>query len=71
VLTKRPERLERMFNRTGLEGRCPAPGAWFKSLVEAETCKLGHEIRFSGSARWPLPNGWVGTTIESDQYLPR
>src|SRR5450755_643125 len=31
VLTKRPERLERMFNRTGLDGRCPAPGAWFKS----------------------------------------
>jgi hypothetical protein len=26
VLTKRPERLERMFNRTGLDGRCPAPG---------------------------------------------
>ena len=73
VLTKRPERLARMFNGTGPAGRDYAPGVWFTSLVEAETHRLGNEVKFFGAdaQRWPLPNAWVGTSIESDDYVGR
>jgi protein gp37 len=63
VLTKRPERLARMLN---------AGNAAFRSMVQAEIRQLSQTRRpTSDLDRWPLPNVWVGTSIESDDYVRR
>ncbi len=69
ILTKRPERY-----RSVLNGPCDchgghAPGIHFRSDVQYQTHLLGHEV--DCMATWPLPNVWLGTSIESDRYTRR
>ncbi len=69
VLTKRPRRYVMVLDAPcGCAGG-HAPGAHFRSLVEEEARRLGQELDLS--ANWPLPNVWLGTSIESDAYTYR
>jgi protein gp37 len=60
VLTKRPRRLAKLLSRKD-----------FSDLVAlaAERDVPGWASR--GERRWPLPNVWIGTSIESDEYCWR
>jgi protein gp37 len=60
VLTKRPRRLAKLLARKD-----------FSDLVAlaAERDVPGWASR--GERRWPLPNVWIGTSIESDEYCWR
>ncbi|TBL44273.1 phage Gp37/Gp68 family protein [Verrucosispora sp. SN26_14.1] len=60
VLTKRPERMARIVN----------DAAWRSSVYLHESV-----LKPRGPARdippWPLPNVWLGTSIESDEHAGR
>jgi protein gp37 len=73
ILTKRPERYAKILNGPcGCGGGHP-PGIYFRSLVQDHTHGLapdpGHEVDLM--AHWPLDNVWLGTSIESDDYIRR
>jgi protein gp37 len=58
ILSKRPHRLSRML----LDGR-------FEAGVRALAWQAdGHSAR---RIHWPLPNVWMGTSVELDRYCPR
>jgi protein gp37 len=70
VLTKRPERLARLLSRD--EFRFDMVGRAIDDLV---TSWPGLSRNFVSSSRspfaWPVPNVWVGTSIETDKYVRR
>jgi protein gp37 len=56
ILSKRPERMRRLLSRENF---------WLDVFMIAEN-------EFAGSDRvWPLPNVWLGTSIELDRYCCR
>jgi protein gp37 len=56
ILSKRPERMRRLLSREDF---------WLDVFMIAEN-------EFAGSDRvWPLPNVWMGTSIELDRYCRR
>lgn len=71
VLTKRPERYRRVLDGPCRCGGGHLPGIHFRSLVQDHTRRLapGREVDLMGT--WPLPNVWLGTSIESDVYVRR
>lgn len=66
VLTKRPPRMASIVGDT--EG-----AAGFERMVrgEMEHSITGPELPSTVWAGWPLPNVWLGTSIESDRYTFR
>jgi protein gp37 len=77
VLSKRPERLRRLLSD---ECRCGAghpPGTHFRSGMawagtsHSPTYVPGVPPDISHRAAWPLPNVWVGSSIELDGYTRR
>jgi protein gp37 len=77
ILTKRPERLARMLTD---ECRCDAghvPGVHFRSEMEwaatphSPTYVPGLESGLYHRMKWPLPNAWIGTSIEDDGHCRR
>jgi len=62
VLTKRPKRLRTLLS-----------SPTFHNLVEAAGADLAAhpQIMLGRRQEWPLPNVWVGTSIESDHYCWR
>jgi protein gp37 len=77
VLTKRPERMARMLTD---ECRCGAGhpyGEHFRSQMEwaatahSPTYVPGLTSGLSHRMQWPLPNTWLGTSIESDEHTKR
>jgi protein gp37 len=71
VLTKRPERYVRVLDGPCGCGGGHLPGIHFRSLVQDHTRGLrpGREVDLM--ADWPLGNVWLGTSIESDDYVGR
>jgi protein gp37 len=65
VLSKRPERLRRF-----LEACAQWDGYITHNGAPAVACG-GNGIIVGVPERWPLPNVWVGTSIESDDYTRR
>jgi protein gp37 len=58
ILSKRPRRLSRLLRSDR-----------FANDVHALTWQIdGHTVR---PRHWPLPNVWMGTSIELDRYCPR
>jgi protein gp37 len=77
ILTKRPERAARMLTdlcdcRSG-----HVPGVHFRSDMEwaatphSPTYVPGLKSGIYHRTIWPLPNVWIGTSIESDQHVRR
>lgn len=56
LLTKRPRRLAKLLSRKN-----------FRDMV-ADARAVLPERAVRSELRWPLPNVWVGTSIESDDY---
>lgn len=78
VLTKRPERLRRLLQDDCRCGSGHVPGVHFRSAMDwAGTPHsptyvpgvVGHEVYHR--REWPLPNVWLGTSIETDDYARR
>jgi protein gp37 len=77
ILTKRPERMARMLTDPCTCGSGHAPAVHFRS--EMEWAATSHSPTYipglkSGQyhrAAWPLPNVWLGTSIESDEHVRR
>jgi len=72
ILTKRPERLRAILTDQGCG--CPhphEPGRHFSGDVAAEAARLGGGAALERAGVWPLPNVWLGTSIESDGYARR
>lgn len=60
ILSKRPERLARMLEGAKLNG-------FWDAMVEELLLRTGRR----GMVAWPLPNVWMGTSIELDEYAYR
>ncbi|WP_051797285.1 DUF5131 family protein [Catenuloplanes japonicus] len=77
ILTKRPERAARMLTDLCDCGSGHAPGVHFRSDMEwaatphSPTYVPGLESGIYHRTVWPLPNVWIGTSIESDQHVRR
>jgi protein gp37 len=77
VLTKRPERLARMLTDECRCGAGHAPGVHFRSEMEwaatphSPTYVPGLESGLYHRMHWPLPNVWIGTSIEDDEHCCR
>src|SRR6266536_32700 len=69
ILTKRPERYAHVLHGPCRCGGGHGPGIHFRSDAQWHTHRLGHEVDLM--ATWPLPNVWLGTSIESDRYPRR
>jgi protein gp37 len=78
VLTKRPERLRRLLQDDCRCGNGHIPGVHFRSAMDwAGTTHsptyvpgvIGHVVYHERD--WPLPNVWLGTSIELDEYCRR
>jgi protein gp37 len=71
ILTKRPERYWHVLNGPCRCGRGHQPGVDFRRLVEDHARRLapGREVNLMRT--WSLPNVWLGTSIESDDYVWR
>jgi protein gp37 len=77
VLTKRPRRLRRL-----LESQKFVDAVWteMEGLSEDDAVPLARSVRedvrkrvanWNALSSWPLPNVWIGTSIESDEYCWR
>ena len=70
VLTKRPERMCEFLTRR--LGRGWVTGSYAADLTETA---MGHVdaglLRDVNEANWPLPNVWLGTSIENRRYVGR
>jgi protein gp37 len=81
VLTKRPKRLARLLADECLCGSGHVPGVHFRSAMAWAVSQANQdrvagvpsdaEHRVHHEAPWPLPNVWIGTSIESDEYCWR
>jgi protein gp37 len=70
VLTKRPERARKWFEWVSAEARRKhhlSPAHW---LVKEAVETVGNPNKGSGimSPRWPLPNVWIGVSVENQKY---
>ncbi len=66
ILTKRPERMARMLAEEEFRrsvGIAMVRAGWHGWRYDAD--------RFAVPAVWPLPNTWLGTSIESDEHVAR
>ncbi|MET8030993.1 DUF5131 family protein [Streptomyces avermitilis] len=77
VLTKKPRRLRRL-----LESQKFVDAVWteMERLSEDDAVPLARPVRedvrkraanWNALSSWPLPNVWIGTSIESDEYCWR
>lgn len=77
ILTKRPERAARILTDLCTCGRGHPPGEHFRSEMEwaatshSPTYVPGLEPGIYHRSGSPLPNVWIGTSIESDAYTRR
>jgi protein gp37 len=71
VLTKRPERYRRVLNGPCRCGGGHRPGLDFQRLVEDHARRLAPGRELDVLHHWPLANLWLGTSIESDDYVWR
>ncbi|MFD3336103.1 DUF5131 family protein [Streptomyces sp. NPDC058700] len=77
ILTKRPERAARILTDLCTCGTGHPPGEHFRAQMEwaatshSPTYVPGLEHGIYHRSGWPLPNVWIGTTIESDDYTRR
>lgn len=77
ILTKRPERAARILTDLCRCGAGHPPGEHFRSSMEwaatshSPTYVPGLEHGIYHRSGWPLPNVWIGTSIESDGYTRR
>lgn len=77
ILTKRPERLARVLTDQCRCGAGHTPGVHFRSEMEwaatphSPTYVPGLKPGLYHRMEWPLPNAWIGTSIESDEYTRR
>ena len=72
ILTKRPERAARILNE---QCKCGHPnGEHFRAAMEwaatshSPTYVPGLEHGIYHRAGWPLPNVWIGTSVENQKY---
>ena len=74
VLTKRPDRAARILNDLCTCGRGCVPGTHFRSEMEwaatshSPTYVPGLEHGIYHRTGWPLPNVWIGTSVENQKY---
>jgi protein gp37 len=77
ILTKRPERMARMLTDICGCGAGHVPGVHFRSDMEwaatshSPTYVPGVQSGIYHRAGWPLPNTWLGTSIEDDERAGR
>jgi protein gp37 len=77
ILTKRPERAARILTDLCTCGSGHPPGEHFRSEMEwaatphSPTYVPGLEHGIYHRSGWPLPNVWLGTSIESSDYVRR
>jgi protein gp37 len=73
VLTKRPERYVHVLDDPCRCGGGHRPGIDFRHLVAEHIRRLARNPRHQVDVfvRWPLENVWLGTSIESDDYVHR
>jgi protein gp37 len=71
ILTKRPERYRRVLDGPCRCGGGHPPGLDFRRLVEDHARRLAPGREVDLVAGWPLANVWLGTSIESDDYVRR
>lgn len=77
ILTKRPERAARILTDLCTCGNGCVPGTHFRSKMEwaatphSPTYVPGLEHGIYHRSGWPLPNVWIGTSIESADYARR
>ncbi|MGW2861881.1 DUF5131 family protein [Streptomyces sp. NPDC001205] len=77
ILTKRPERAARILKDLCTCGSGHPPGEHFRSAMEwaatshSPTYVPGLKHGIYHRTAWPLPNVWLGTSIESDRYVGR
>lgn len=77
ILTKRPERAARILTDLCRCGRGHPPGEHFRSSMEwaatshSPTYVPGLEPGVYHRTGWPLPNVWIGASIENDHYARR
>ncbi|QGZ53292.1 DUF5131 family protein (plasmid) [Streptomyces sp. QHH-9511] len=77
ILTKRPERAARILTDLCACGTGHPPGEHFRSAMEwaatshSPTYVPGLEHGIYHRSGWPLPNVWIGTSVESDGYTRR
>ncbi len=76
ILTKRPERMARILTDLCECGKGHVPSIHFRS--EMDWAATRHSPTFVPGVKstyhsvpWPLPNVWLGTSIESDAYSRR
>ena len=60
VLTKRPKRLAKLLHSNK-----------FREQIELARAELSGDTAPTTPLVWPLPNVWMGTSIESDEYVWR
>ncbi|MGI5245058.1 DUF5131 family protein [Dactylosporangium sp. CA-139066] len=76
ILTKRPERMARILTDLCDCGAGHAPGVHFRSAMDwaatphSPTYIPGVKSTYH-TAPWPLPNVWLGTSIELDKHTGR
>lgn len=61
ILTKRPQRMADVLARWAA-----TPGGAYGGPIWRD-----HQLRWNESKTWPLPNVWLGTSIESNRYAFR
>ncbi len=66
ILTKRPQRAANYLNDPDTPPRILATLALFSPTVGVDAVALARTI-----ARWPLPNVWLGTSVEDARVLHR
>lgn len=77
ILTKRPERAARILTDLCTCGTGHPPGEHFRSSMEwaatphSPTYVPGLEHGIYHRSSWPLPNVWIGTSIENADYTRR
>ncbi|MDP9953102.1 MULTISPECIES: DUF5131 family protein [Streptomyces] len=74
ILTKRPDRAARILTDLCTCGTGHPPGEHFRSSMEwaatshSPTYVPGLEHGIYHRAGWPLPNVWIGTSVENQKY---
>lgn len=74
ILTKRPERAARILTDLCRCGTGHPPGEHFRSSMEwaatshSPTYVPGLEHGIYHRSGWPLPNVWIGTSVENQKY---